>query len=140
MRDTTFKFEDFLKIIDNNTSSSIQARYGNKIFAGELIIITSSVPLSFWYRYLIYNNAESLKQLYRRISVYVEITKDEILLYNELDGFGKPTGFPAHFRNDIPTLKEQTEKKKTNFAEAFAKICEEIPIEEVLENYRSKKQ
>lgn len=132
MRDSTFKFEDFLKIIDNNTSSSVQARYGNKVFNGELIIITSSVPLSFWYRYLIYSNSESLRQLYRRISVYVEITQSEILIYNELDGSGRPAGLPAHFKNDIPELKARSEKKKTDFAEAFSKFCEEIPFEEAI--------
>lgn len=130
MRDSTFRFEDFLKIIDNNTSSSIQARYGNKIFSGDLIIITSSVPLSYWYRSLIYNNSESLKQLYRRISVYVEITKTEILVYDELDGAGRPHGLPAHFKNEIPEIKQNSVKKKTDFVAAFSSICDQIPFEE----------
>ena len=129
MRDSTFRFEDFLKIIDNNTSSSIQARYGNKIFSGDLIIITSSVPLSYWYRSLIYNNSESLKQLYRRISVYVEITKTEILVYDELDGAGRPHGLPAHFKNEIPEIKQNSVKKKTDFVAAFSSICDQIPFE-----------
>ena len=132
-RDTTFeKFEDFLKIIDNHTSSSIQARYGNKVFSGELIIITSSVPLSHWYKWLIYNNRESLKQLYRRITGYVEITRDEIAVYNELDDAGRPIGLAAHFKNDVPTLQDNPKKKKTNFADGFANICDYLPIEEVL--------
>lgn len=131
-RDTTFdKFEDFLKIIDNHTSSSIQARYGNKVFSGELIIITSSVPLSRWYGHLAYNNRENLKQLYRRITAYVEITRDQIAVYDELDDFGRPKGYAAFFRNDIPSLTENPKKKKTDFAEAFASICEYVPVDEV---------
>lgn len=130
-RDTTFdKFEDFLKIIDNYTSSSIQARYGNKVFSGELIIITSSVPLCQWYRHLGYSNRENLKQLYRRISAYVEITKYEIMVYEELDDYGRPKGAPALFRNDIPRMTVNPKKKKTDFVGGFESICEYVPFEE----------
>lgn len=130
-RDTTFdKFEDFLKIIDNHTSSSIQARYGNKVFSGELIIITSSVPLCQWYRHLGYSNRENLKQLYRRISAYVEITKYEIMVYEEFDDYGRPKGEPALFRNDIPRMAVNPKKKKTDFVGGFESICEYVPFEE----------
>ena len=137
MRDTTFdKFEDFLKIIDNHTSSSIQARYGNKVFSGELIIITSSVPLSYWYKF---TNREDLKQMYRRITAYVEITREEIAVYSELDDFGHPTGVAAHFKNDIHKMAQNPKKKKTDFIEGFANICEYVPLEEVLNNKQNKR-
>lgn len=136
-RDTTFdKFEDFLKIIDNHTSSSIQARYGNKVFSGELIIITSSVPLSYWYKF---SNREDLKQMYRRITAYVEITREEIAVYSELDDFGRPTGFAAYFKNDIHKMEQNPKKKKTDFIEGFANICEYVPLEEVLNNKQNKR-
>ena len=136
-RDTTFdKFEDFLKIIDNHTSSSIQARYGNKVFSGELIIITSSVPLSYWYKF---TNREDLKQMYRRITAYVEITREEIAVYSELDDFGRPTGFAAYFKNDIYKMAQNPKKKKTDFIEGFANICEYVPLEEVLNNKQNKR-
>ena len=132
MRDNAFEFQDLLKIIDNNTASSVQARYGNKVFNGELIIITSSVPLSFWYRYLASYSSESLVQLYRRISCYVHITENEVCVYNELDDVGRPAGFSRSFRNELKTKKHRSMKKKTDFGEAFGKICEEIPLEEQL--------
>ena len=136
-RDTTFdKFEDFLKIIDNHTSSSIQARYGNKVFSGELIIITSSVPLSYWYKF---TNREDLKQMYRRITAYVEITREVIAVYSELDDFGRPTGLAAHFKNDIHKMAQNPKKKKTDFIEGFANICEYVPLEEVLNNKQNKR-
>ena len=123
-----------MKVIDNHTSSSVKARYGNKVFNGELIIITSSVPLWKWYRHLQYTGAESLKQLYRRITVYVEITKDDISVYNELDDKGRPKGFPAYFKNELSASAKPINKKKTDFVEAFASICEGIPLEEYLES------
>ena len=47
LRDSSFEFEDLLKILDNNTSSSVRSRFANKVFNGEMIIVTSSVPLNF---------------------------------------------------------------------------------------------
>ena len=41
----TDNFEDLLKILDNNTNSSDKSRFNNKVFNGEVIVITSSVPL-----------------------------------------------------------------------------------------------
>ena len=68
LRDSSFEFEDLLKILDNNTSSSVRSRFANKVFNGEIIIITSSVPLNYWYKDLQFNRTETLDQLYRRIS------------------------------------------------------------------------
>ena len=133
MRDTTFEnFEDLLKVLDNHTSSSIKARYGNKVFNGELIIITSSVPLWKWYRHLQYSKSESLKQLYRRITAYVKMTEDDIAVYSELDDFGKPKGLPTYFKNEVCKVFAENKKAKTDFAAAFSSIATEIPIEDYL--------
>ena len=77
MRDKSFEFEDLLKILDNHTSSSVKSRFNNKVFNGLLIIITSSVPLNYWYmKHKM--SVDNLVQLYRRINCYVEITKEFI--------------------------------------------------------------
>ena len=134
LRDTQFEdnFEDLLKILDNHTSSSVKARYGNKVFNGDLIIITSSKPLWKWFYQMRYNGTESLKQLYRRITVYVEISKEAILVYESLDDKGRPTGFPTFFKNDIPKIINESQKRKIDYAEAFSSICEEMSAEEIL--------
>ena len=64
---------------------------------------------------------------------YVEITNDDVSVYDGIDGFGKPMGFPCIYRNKVQSLKAQPKKKKTDFGKAFAEICEEIPIEEIVE-------
>lgn len=46
IRDWWFSFEDLLKILDNNTSSSVKSRFSNKVFNGEMIVLTSSVHLT----------------------------------------------------------------------------------------------
>ncbi len=130
LRDKAFdKFEDILKILDNHTNSSIQSRFQNKSFNGKLIIVTSSVPLYRWYRGKnskgdYYNvSDEDLYQLYRRISCYVQMDENEIVVYSEVGKDGKPKGFGKCFKNDIPQTKK-AEKKKTDFGAMFAKIAE----------------
>lgn len=78
IRDTTFKFHDLLKVLDNHTKSSVQSRYSNKAFIGDTIIITSSVPLSEWY---FNEKKEDKEQLYRRIPVQMQFTKDNISVF-----------------------------------------------------------
>lgn len=124
LRDTAFKFEDFLKITDNNTQSSISSRFHNKIFIGEMIVITSSVPIRYWYKELRCNsNDDSLEQLYRRISCYVEVTKEEVIVYdNGLDEIGKPIGTGTIYKNELLELKK-IKKSRFDFQSAFDKIC-----------------
>ena len=125
LRDTTFRFEDFLKITDNNTQSSISSRFHNKIFIGEMIVVTSSVPIRYWYRELRCNsNDDSLEQLYRRISCYVVVSKEEVTVYDDgLDELGCPVGVGAIYKNELLELKKQ-KKSKFDFQSAFAKVCD----------------
>lgn len=75
MRDDSFKFHDFLKLLDNHTLSSSKSRYHNKHFIGDTIIITSTRPLYDWY----YNiSREDKRQLYRRINQVMKFTEEKI--------------------------------------------------------------
>ena len=137
-RDSHFKFADFLKILDNETGSTIRSRFTNKMFNGEMIVITSPVPLEWWYKELRWRKDDTLTQLYRRISCYVVVTRDYVNVYE--DGVnlqnGRPQGLPRVFKNEVPTLVRKKEKK-TNFGEAFGKILEDAApdlIEETLKN------
>lgn len=124
MRDTAFDFEDLLKLLDNNTSSSVKSRFSNKVFNGEMIVITSSVPLVYWYKQLQFHNSESLQQLYRRISCYVVVIETEITVYDEgLDKYGKPQGLGQVFKNELAEKKKEL-KPKIDYKSMFGKICE----------------
>lgn len=68
LRDTTFSFEDLLKLLDNFVVSTIKSRYRNKMFLGEYIVITSAKPLCEWYK----DTKEDRKQLFRRINMFAE--------------------------------------------------------------------
>ncbi len=126
LRDKAFEFEDLLKILDNNTASSVKSRFNNKVFNGKMIVITSTVPLSYWYReYQFGDNKDSIQQLYRRITSYVVVTTDYVQVYPEVDNRGRPAGIYRTFKNEIPGLKQSQPKAKTDFSAIFDEMLED---------------
>lgn len=78
LRDDVFKFDDLLKILDNNTRSSVTSRYRNKLFIGKRIIITSNIELYNWYKF---QKEEDIHQLHRRIPVMLKFTREKITTF-----------------------------------------------------------
>ncbi len=123
LRDRSFDLDDLLKILDNDTSSSVKSRFSNKVFNGEMIVITSSVPLVYWYKEHQYDRFDNLIQLFRRISCYVVMTDEEITVYS--DGVGEnghPAGVGVVYKNEVYGLKHE-KKAKLDYHSIFGKIC-----------------
>lgn len=131
LRDYYFDFEDLLKMLDNNTSSSVKSRFSNKVFNGDLIIITSKVPLNFWYRHKdnkgnYYNFSDTdMQQLYRRINCYVDVREKEIFVYeNGIGNDGKPIGRAKRYVNEVYGFKTAEVSPVNTFSQIFDNICE----------------
>lgn len=124
LRDSAFEFDDLLKILDNNTSSSVRSRFSNKVFNGSMIIITSSVPIRFWYRNIRLNGSEDMNQLYRRIGTYISCRKETIRIYdNGLDNVGSPKGEPVIIENEISKFYEVPKnEEKLKVSDIFKSI------------------
>lgn len=134
LRDNAFNFADLLKILDNNTSSSYKSRFLNKGFFGKYIFITSTIPLNFWYRDLLFSKKEDLNQLYRRFSAYVIVKHDYIEIYDQIDMVGRPVGPPRNFKNNL-LQKIAAVKPASNFANLFSEVTEEaLDLESLLSN------
>lgn len=118
-----FALSDILKMLDNNTNSSIRSRFNNKVFNGELIVITCSIPLKYWYR--LDAGIEDLKQLYRRIGTYIVVDTHEITVYDGVSEKGEPAGNYTVYVNDIPKRKEES-KPKLDIRSAFGQIATRI--------------
>jgi hypoxanthine phosphoribosyltransferase len=116
-RDSTFSFNNLLKLLDNHTSSSVKSRYNNKVFNGDTIIITSVIPINKWYKNNIERpiEEERLKQLYRRITGYILFTKNDLKAWERLDHeTGEPIGEPIKAENYIRLMyiDDDTEKER----------------------------
>ena len=123
LRDSTFKLPDLLKILDNDTLSSAFSRFNNKVFVGNMIVITSPVPLVYWYKNEQLGDYDTLDQLYRRIGCYVEVKEQTVTLYNDgVDKWGKPVGIGQEYENELYGRKKD-QVVKFDFVAAFDKIC-----------------
>lgn len=110
LRDDVFKFDDLLKILDNNTKSSMNSRYKNKMFVGKRIIITSNIELREWYKL---NKKEDIHQLHRRIGLMARFSASFIEFYS-YNLFEKRYEFVKDKINDsaIPLLESIESKKE----------------------------
>lgn len=116
-------FEDLLKLLDNNTSSSVRSRFNNKVFNGDVIVITSSVPIRFWFLMKRVDDNDSLIQLYRRIGTYIEVTEKTITVYADgLTESGYPKGLGVRYVNELSVGGERMSPKK-DFLKVFDNLC-----------------
>lgn len=77
-RPSDWKFNDFLKLTDNNTSSMIGCRFYNKHFYRcRLLIVTSCMPLTEWYTNLQDHDGEAIEQLTRRFTRDIEVLETD---------------------------------------------------------------
>lgn len=87
VRPWTFEADEWLKILDNYTDSLVRSRYHNKRIKAQFVILTSTLPLE---KFGAQFREEDPKQLYRRIKIKLEVTKDHIEFYEwrqELDRY-----------------------------------------------------
>lgn len=138
VRDYSFEFVDWLKLLDNNTGTSIKSRFFNKIFCGDTIIITTSInPLS-WFRGI----NESRWQFFRRIGQYLVFDDEKI---TQCDGFKldgaliRPVYTGIVFNNPVNAIyKKETSNLSSRMVKTMVKLqemtspnLEEINVEEL---------
>lgn len=118
LRDTSFSFEDLLKLLDNYVISTVKSRYNNKLFLGEYIVITSAKPLCEWYK----DTTEDRQQLFRRISMFARCRRNGNSLIADIylphpdqkpiDENGNPNGktIPTPILDLTPSMVESVEE------------------------------
>lgn len=124
---------DILKMLDPHYVSSSKSRYTNKTFTGKLIIITSTKDPLRWFE----GTKEQRWQFFRRISMLVELDKNNVYEYQEkneekgvpfLCGFSHDGAFITradmknHFPNPVPEYLELTGKVKEEESDMSADI------------------
>lgn len=133
-RPSSWKFSDFLKLTDNNTSSMIGTRYYNKYFYRcKLMIVTNCEHLKEWYTNLKESDIEASEQLERRFSRIIRVKgiknntiyahdelNDNIILIKAFEEYKPKThiditgvtyGNP-NFKTNMTTIKDTDELNK----------------------------
>ena len=85
LRPSALKLADLLKMLDNNTASSVPSRYSNKVLECRLIIITTVLPIDEFFFNVFSEQPETAKQLRRRCETYVKMDMETLVfgVYNK---------------------------------------------------------
>lgn len=116
LRPSDYKFNEFLKLTDNHTSSMVSCRYYNKSLVWcKLMIITSTLKISDFYANMQESDGEQAKQLKRRFGEVYIVDKDKISSYVWDDDLEMHT-WSATVDNDLLGLfrKNADERKQKN--------------------------
>lgn len=89
LRPGNIRFTDFLKLLDHNTATSGSARYKNPFMDLKLIIITTVLDITDFYKKIHEDNDEPVKQLHRRIDICLKCLPGVIRVsqYNDKDDY-----------------------------------------------------
>lgn len=80
LRPQTFDLSDLLKLLDNNTASSVNSRYHDRWLEVKCIIITTVLSVDHFYRSLLVTG-EPIAQFKRRCKTMIQLTNQKMFIY-----------------------------------------------------------
>ena len=80
LRPQTFDLSDLLKMLDNNTASSVNSRYHDRWLEVRCIIITTVLSVDDFYRTMLVTS-EPIAQLKRRCKTMIQLTRQQMSIY-----------------------------------------------------------
>lgn len=81
IRPGDFLLSDFLKILDNNTQSTVKSRYKNKLLECQYLIVTTSFDIPVFFELLLDSEGESVKQMERRCTLKIQMGINTMTTY-----------------------------------------------------------
>lgn len=81
LRPSALGLADLLKLLDNNTNSSVKSRYKNKVLECQLIIVTTTLAIDDFFKNVFTEQPETIVQLKRRCQLMFNMTKTSIKTY-----------------------------------------------------------
>lgn len=112
LRPSCMGLSDLLKMLDNNTASTVKSRYYNKYIMCDLIIITTTLSIDNFFNQVFQEEKETIIQLKRRCSVLMTMTVDTVSIQNydpALREYTKPITIPNPVKYIVKEPKTQDE-------------------------------
>lgn len=97
LRPSCMGLSDLLKMLDNNTTSSVKSRYKNKVLECKLIIITTTLSIDNFFSNVFMEEHETVVQLKRRCKLHIRFTKDKMyqkVWIDKIRNYGVEFEFP----------------------------------------------
>ena len=109
LRPDSFGFSELLKLLDNNTASSVKSRYHNVSLECTLLIITTTLSMYDFYKLVPNSQGEQYKQFIRRCGTLLRFTDTTVYsyFYNKLIGKYE---FVQSFENPVAGMYSITAK------------------------------
>lgn len=130
-RDNFFKPQEIFNLLDNHWKAHQKARYSDINLDCKLFIITSIKPLEEWYKESLGNANEDRVQLYRRIGVYVKVTKKLVYTYlfdNQTNTYEYDRVFINSFGHNNDGINSAD--KRREFGNKFFSVFEDDTVDE----------
>lgn len=127
LRPSCLGLSDLLKLLDNNTASTVKSRYANKVLECKAIYITTTQQITTFFRNVFSEDPESAVQLMRRCEIMVHMTAPtmDIYAYNPTKrGYQKLTSMP----NPVEFVRQPLSKEqaKASIRAMFGGVVEGI--------------
>ena len=136
LRPSALSLADLLKMLDNNTSSSVKSRYRNKVLECRLIVITTTLDINDFFKQVFTEQPETAKQLRRRCETLIKMEKDcmRIGVYiKEADSYSFTPKMPNPIAVKYGLTKERT---KDILAESLREMFGELQgLDEALQKW-----
>ena len=131
LRPEAFPLSDLLKLLDNNSNSSVSARYHDRWLEVKLIIVTTVFPIQRFHE-LYYNPSEPVEQLMRRCTTAIDLSISEMCVYS-YEPKKREYRLIGKGRNPIlPQYKQDVQDKKSQ----LVNLCNELGVS-YIEDYDS---
>lgn len=111
LRPSCLGLSDLLKLLDNHTASTVKSRYANKVLECKLIIVTTTLPLSHFFKNVFQEEQETAVQLNRRCEtvIHMQMSGCTFYTYNpEMRGHV----YTAQIPNPIEFVREVYSKEQ----------------------------
>lgn len=126
LRPQTFDLSDLLKMLDNNTSSSVNSRYHDRWLEVQCIIITTVLSIDEFFRSMLVTG-EPISQLKRRCKTMIQLTQQTMSIY----AYQQQTQeymLVGSGDNPIATMFREDDFTETD-ATKVKELCEDLGLE-----------
>lgn len=105
LRPSCMGLSDLLKMLDNNTASTVKSRYKNKVLECKMIIITTTLDIDKFFGNVFSEEKETSVQLKRRCKLHVRMDREYIYVSMWND-------FERRYGREFPQLNPVAQKYK----------------------------
>ena len=121
IRPEDFNISDFLKLLDNNTQSTVKSRYKNKLLECRLLIVTTSMSMPVFFRRMPGSETEQMKQFQRRCELCIEMNERVLKVYIYQKASGKYV-YVDSYLNPISERYKKVDRTKEECVERVKEL------------------